>query len=33
MAKEWADGLDKRGKPGSQVLKEFSAALAEYNKN
>jgi TRAP-type C4-dicarboxylate transport system substrate-binding protein len=33
VAKEWADGLDKRGKPGSEVLKEFRAALAEYSKN
>jgi len=33
VAKEWADGLDKRGKPGSQVLKGFRAALAEYSKN
>src|SRR3546814_6811414 len=23
VANEWADSLDKRGKPGSQVLKEF----------
>jgi len=29
VAAEWADGLDKRGKPGSQILKEFQAALAE----
>ncbi len=29
VAKDWADGLDKRGKPGSQVLQEFRAALAE----
>lgn len=28
VAAEWADGLDKRGKPGSQILKEFRAALA-----
>lgn len=28
VAAEWADGLDKRGKPGSQILKEFRAAVA-----
>lgn len=32
VAAEWADGLDKRGKPGSQVLKEFRAALAEVRR-
>lgn len=32
VANEWADGLDKRGKPGSQVLKEFRAALAEVRR-
>ena len=32
VAQEWAEGLDKRGKPGSQVLKEFRAALAEFRK-
>lgn len=32
VALDWADGLDKRGKPGSEVLKEFRAALAAYNK-
>ncbi len=25
---EWADALDKRGKPGSEVLKAFTEALA-----
>jgi TRAP-type C4-dicarboxylate transport system substrate-binding protein len=24
---EWAEGLDKRGKPGSEVLKAFNEAL------
>lgn len=33
VAAEWADGLDKRGKPGSQVLKEFKAALAKAATN
>lgn len=33
VAREWAEGLDKRNKPGSQILKEFRAALAEYSKN
>lgn len=32
VAQEWADGLDKRNKPGSQVLKEFRAALSEIRK-
>lgn len=32
VAAEWADGLDKRGKPGSQILKEFRAALAEIRR-
>ncbi|WP_430397583.1 TRAP transporter substrate-binding protein DctP [Ferrovibrio sp.] len=29
VARDWAETLDKRGKPGTQVLKEFRAALAE----
>jgi TRAP-type C4-dicarboxylate transport system substrate-binding protein len=29
VAREWADGLDKRGKPGSKVLEEFRAALKD----
>jgi len=33
VAAEWADGLDKRGKPGSAVLKEFKAALAKAATN
>lgn len=32
VAAEWARSLDKRGKPGSEVLKEFEAALAEPSK-
>lgn len=27
VSKEWAEGLDKRGKPASAILKEFRAAL------
>src|SRR3546814_8161055 len=29
VAKEWADALDKRGKPGSEVLAAYGKALAE----
>jgi TRAP-type C4-dicarboxylate transport system substrate-binding protein len=32
VGKEWAEGLDKRGKPGSKVLAEFEAALKEVRK-
>jgi len=32
VAVDWAQGLDKRGKPGSQVLKEFKAALQEVRR-
>jgi len=28
VAKNWADGLDSRGKRGSDALKEFDAAVA-----
>ena len=27
VGKDWADGLDRRGKAGSEVLHAFSAAL------
>jgi hypothetical protein len=27
VGKDWADGLDRRGKAGSEVLRAFSAAL------
>lgn len=27
VSSDWADGLDKRGKPGSEVLKAFQAAI------
>jgi TRAP-type C4-dicarboxylate transport system substrate-binding protein len=29
IAQEWAQGLDKRGKPGSEVLAAYRKALAE----
>jgi TRAP-type C4-dicarboxylate transport system substrate-binding protein len=32
VAVDWAQGLDKRGKPGSEVLKEFKAALQEVRR-
>jgi TRAP-type C4-dicarboxylate transport system substrate-binding protein len=32
IAKEWAEGLDKRGKPGSDVLAAYRKALAEVQK-
>ncbi len=32
VAREWADGLDKRGKPGTQVLNEFKAALQKVRR-
>jgi TRAP-type C4-dicarboxylate transport system substrate-binding protein len=32
VAKDWADGLDKRGKPGTQVLNEFRAALKDVRR-
>ncbi|MCW0234712.1 MAG: TRAP transporter substrate-binding protein DctP [Ferrovibrio sp.] len=32
IAKEWADSLDKRGKPGSDVLAAYRKALAEVQK-
>lgn len=32
VAKEWADALDKRGKPGSDVLAAYGKALAEVRK-
>jgi hypothetical protein len=28
VAETWADGLDARGKRGSEALKEFDAAVA-----
>ena len=30
VQQEWADSLDKRGKPATQILKDFRAAVAEY---
>jgi len=27
VAKEWAEGLDKRGRPGTEVLNAFKAGL------
>lgn len=32
VSKEWADALDKRGKPGSQVLKAYQEELAKHKK-
>lgn len=32
IAKEWAEGLDKRGKPGSEVLAAYRKALVEVRK-
>jgi TRAP-type C4-dicarboxylate transport system substrate-binding protein len=32
VAKDWAEGLDKRGKPGTQTLNEFRAALKEVRR-
>ncbi len=32
VSKEWADALDKRGKPGSQVLRAYQNELAKYTK-
>jgi len=32
VAREWAEGLDKRGKPGTQVLNEFKAALQKVRR-
>lgn len=32
VSREWAEGLDKRGKPGSQVLKEYEQELAKHRK-
>lgn len=32
VSKEWAEALDKRGKPGSQVLKIYQEELAKYKK-
>jgi TRAP-type C4-dicarboxylate transport system substrate-binding protein len=32
VSKEWAEGLDKRGKPGSQVLKAYQEELAKHKK-
>lgn len=32
VSKEWAEGLDKRGKPGSQVLKAYLEELAKHRK-
>jgi TRAP-type C4-dicarboxylate transport system substrate-binding protein len=32
VAKDWADGLDKRGKPGTRTLNEFRAALKEVRR-
>jgi TRAP-type C4-dicarboxylate transport system substrate-binding protein len=32
VAKDWAEGLDKRGRPGTQVLNEFRAALQEVRR-
>ena len=29
VANDWAESLDKRGKPGTEVLKAFRAALAQ----
>lgn len=29
VAVEWADGLDKRGRPGSEVVKAFNEALRQ----
>ena len=29
VSTEWAEALDKRGKPGSEALKAFRAALAQ----
>jgi TRAP-type C4-dicarboxylate transport system substrate-binding protein len=31
VQQEWASGLDKRGKPASEVLKAFRAAVEEYS--
>lgn len=32
VSKEWAEGLDKRGKPGTQVLKAYQEELAKHKK-
>jgi TRAP-type C4-dicarboxylate transport system substrate-binding protein len=32
VGKEWAEGLDKRGKPGTRILEEFQAALKEVRR-
>ena len=32
VSKEWAEGLDKRGKPGSLVLKTYLEELAKHKK-
>lgn len=32
VTKEWAEGLDKRGKPGSAVLKAYQEELAKHKK-
>jgi TRAP-type C4-dicarboxylate transport system substrate-binding protein len=32
VSTEWADGLDKRGRPGTAVLNEYRAALKRHTK-